>query len=284
VQHSSRLTTIKPATLGGLADLGEIWRHRELVGFLALRDLKAHYKQAALGVLWVLLQPLLTMVFFSVLFGLLMGKSRKPTVEGVPYAISTFCALVPWQLFARALSGAGMSLVSSSHIVTKVYFPRLAIPMAPMLSALIDFALAFAVLLGMMIFWGITPTLEVFAIPLFVAFTLLTAFALALWLSALNAIYRDVQHALGFGLQLGMYVSPVVYTSAHVMQNQPDWLRTLYVLNPLNPICEGFRWALLGAAPPDWTLMGVSALLVGVVFVGGLAFFRSVEGLVVDMV
>lgn len=265
-------------------DLAELWRYRELVGFLALRDIQVRYKQSLLGVAWAVLEPLLTMVVFALLFGLLLGRDGLPTLAGVPYAVSTYCALVPWQLFARALNASGDSLVANRNLITKVYFPRLAAPIAPILAALVDFALAFAVLLGMMLFYGVAPGWALLTLPLFVLLAVATALSVSLWLSALNAIYRDVRHTLPFIAQLWMFVTPVVYTTASVMGGQPDWVRALYGLNPMAGVVEGFRWALLGAANPPWAVLSSSLATVGILLIGGIYYFRRMERSFVDLV
>ena len=265
-------------------DLRELWRYRELTWFLALRDLKVRYKQSLLGAAWAVLQPLLTMAVFSLLFGLLLGREGKPTLAGVPYAVSTFCALVPWQLFATALTTSGNSLVTNQHLITRVYFPRLVAPIAPILAALVDFALAFAVLLAMLAFHGIVPGPAILALPLFVALAVAAALSVSLWLSALNAVYRDVRHAIPFVVQVWMFATPVVYTTASVMGGRPEWLRCLYALNPMAGVVEGFRFALLGGPAPAWGLVAGSAVIVALLLTGGLFFFRRMERTFADLV
>jgi lipopolysaccharide transport system permease protein len=265
-------------------DLGELWRARELIGFLALRDVKVRYKQAALGVAWAVLQPLLTMVVFSVLFGFLMGAEGRPGVEGVPYAVSTYCALVPWQLFATSLSFSGNSIVGNQSLVTKVYFPRLVLPIAPIVAALVDFAAAFAVLLLMMLAYGITPGPAVALLPCFVALSLVAALAVSLWLSALNALYRDVRYALPFLIQLWFFVTPCVYTSQSVLGNAPDWAHWLYALNPMVGVVEGFRWALIGGAAPDAAALAISLGASLLLLAGGAIYFRHMERVFADWV
>lgn len=272
-----------PRRLVGV-DLPELWRFRELAWFLALRDVKVRYRQAALGAAWAVLQPFLTMVVFSTLFGALMGEGRKPGVEGVPYAISTYCALVPWTLFATSLSFSGNSLIQNQALVTKVYFPRLLLPIAPLIAALVDFAAAFAVLLLMMLWYGVAPGLALFALPLFVALALASSLAVSLWLSALNALYRDVRHAIPFLLQIGFFATPCVYTTASLLGDAPAWVRAAYALNPMVSVVEGFRWALLGAPAPSPAVMATSALAVGVLLVGGTLYFRRMERTFADVV
>ncbi len=277
-------TVIEPRRGLGAVDWAELWRYRELVGFLALRDLRVRYKQSLLGASWAVLQPLLTMVAFTLLFGALLGRDRLPAPDGVPYAVSTFCALVPWQLFATALATSANSLVNNQALVTKVYFPRLVAPLAPILAALVDFAIAFAVLVGMMLVAGLSIGWKVALVPAFVALAAGAAFALSTWLAALNALYRDVRHAVPFAIQLGMFASPVVYTSASVLAGRPEWVRHLYAANPMAGAIEGFRWALLGAPPPDPVGLAASAAAVAAVGWAGLHFFRIVERRLPDLI
>ncbi len=265
-------------------DLRELWRFRELAGFLALRDVKVRYKQSLLGVAWAVIQPLVTMLVFALLFGLLLGRRDMPTPEGVPYALSTYCALVPWQLFARALGSSGDSLVANQNLITKVYFPRLIAPVAPILAALVDFALAFAVLVGMLLFWGVAPGPAILALPLFVALALASALSVSLWLSSLNALYRDVRHAIPFLVQIWLFATPVLYTTQSVLADQPGWVRWVYGVNPMAGVAEGFRWALLGAPPPDWSAVAASVAAVLALLAGGLFWFRRMERSFADLV
>ncbi|HEX5065847.1 MAG TPA: ABC transporter permease [Myxococcota bacterium] len=265
-------------------DLPEVWRYRELAVQLALRDIQIRYKQSLLGASWTLLQPLLTTGIFTLLFGLLLGPGRLPTPEGVPYAVSTYCALVPWQLFAASLTASGRSVAASQALVTKVYFPRLLIPLAPVLSTLVDFAVAFAFLLAMLLVCGITPGPAALALPLFVALALLTTLAVSLWCSALNAVYRDVQLVIPFLVQIWMFVTPVVYTTESVMRGQPAWVRALYGLNPMAGVAEGFRWALLGTPAPSVALVASSLFAVALLLAGGAFYFRRMERVFADVV
>lgn len=272
-----------PRGLVGI-DFAELWRFRELVWFLALRDVKVRYKQAALGMAWAVLQPFLTMVVFSVLFGLLMGAEGKPSVPGVPYAVSTYCALVPWQLFATSLGYSGNSLIQNQALVTKVYFPRLVLPLAPIVAALVDFAVASSVLLLMMLWFGITPGAAALALPLWIVLTVVSALAVSLWLSAANALYRDVRHALPFLVQVWFFVTPCVYTTGSILAEQPAWLRTLYALNPMVGVIEGFRAALLGTPQPELSTVLASATTVVLLLVGGALYFRRMERTFADVV
>lgn len=256
--------------------LGELWRYRELLYFLTWRDIKIRYKQTALGVAWAVLQPLITMVIFSVIF----GQLAKLPSDGIPYPVFSYAALLPWGLFSGALQRAGTSLVTNSNLITKVYFPRLVIPISAVAAGLVDFVISFIVLLGLMLFYKIMPTWMILAIPLFVLLAVLTALAVSLWLSALNVQYRDVQYMIPFLIQAWMYASPVAY-SAGLIPTGP-W-RIIYGLNPLAGVIQGFRWALLGGNPPD-ELMVVSVVMVILLLVSGLFYFRRMEKTFADVV
>ncbi|HEY8155814.1 MAG TPA: ABC transporter permease [Myxococcota bacterium] len=270
----------------GWAPLGlpELWRYRELVGFLALRDLKVRYKQSALGAAWAVLQPLLTLAVFTGLFGALLGADRMPGAPGIPYAVSTFCALVPWQLFARAVSAGSESVVVNQALVTKVYFPRLAVTLAPVLAALVDFALAFAVLLGMLAWAGIAPGAAALLIAPLVLLTLVAALGIALWLAAVNALYRDVRLALPFVVQIWMLVTPVVYASQSVLEGRAPWVAGVYALNPMAGVVEGFRFALLGVGEPPLRPLAISLAVSTCLLASGLVAFRRLERRFADRV
>ena len=256
--------------------LGEVWQYRELLYFLAWRDVKVRYKQAALGVAWAVIQPLITMVIFSVIF----GKLAKLPSDGIPYPIFSYTALVPWRLFSESLSRAGTSVVGSSQLVTKIYFPRLVIPISSVGACLVDSAISFVMLIGLMIFYGITPTWAVLTLPFFVLFAVVTALAVSLWLSALNVQYRDVQHAIPFLVQAWMYASPIAYSAELVPTG--IW-RVIYGLNPMAGVIQGFRWALLGASPPG-VMMLSSVGMVVILLVGGLFYFRRMERTFADVI
>lgn len=261
---------------GGLAALRleELWAYRELLYFLAWRDVKVRYKQTVLGAAWAILQPVLTMVVFSVFFGAL-GKIPS---DGLPYPIFTFTALLPWQLFAYALTHSSQSLVGEARLITKVYFPRLIVPLASVMGGLVDFGVAFAVLLVLMASFGIAPGPQIVLLPLFVALAIGAALAVGLWLSALNVRYRDVRYTVPFLAQLWLFLSPVAYPSSLV----PERWQGLYGLNPMAGVIEGFRWALLGSAPPVATIY-VSAALTALLLAGGLYYFRSTERVFADL-
>jgi lipopolysaccharide transport system permease protein len=257
-------------------DLAALWRYRELLGFLVWRDLKIRYKQTVLGVCWAVLQPLMTMLVFWLFFGRLAGMPS----DDLPYPVFVLCALLPWQLFAYALTQSSNSVVAEQRLITKVYFPRLIIPLASVLSGLVDFLIAFTLLLIFMPFFGIWPDWRIVTIPLFTLLALATALAAGLWLSALTVQYRDFRYTLPFLTQLGMFASPVAYSSSLV----PEPWRAWYGLNPMAGVIESFRWALLGTAECSWTTLMVSTLTVGVLLAGGLYYFRRMERTFADVV
>jgi len=256
--------------------LKEFWEYRELLYFLIWRDIKVRYKQTALGAAWAIIQPLFTMIVFSIVFGRL---AQIPS-DGVPYPIFAFCALLPWQLFAHALTESGNSLVASQNLITKVYFPRLVIPLAAVLAGLVDFAIAFVVLLGMMAYYGIVPTMAVVFLPLFLLLAVTTALAVGLWLSALNVQYRDVRYTIPFLTQFWLFITPIAYPSSLV----PEGWRTLFGLNPMAGVVESFRWALLGTASAPGPMLAVSVAVVVALLVGGLYYFRRMEKTFADVV
>jgi lipopolysaccharide transport system permease protein len=256
--------------------LGDLWAYRELVFFLVWRDLKVRYKQTALGIAWAVLQPLVTVIIFTIVFSRLASLPS----EGVPYPVFTLAALLPWQLFAAAVSGSSNSLVGSSSLLTKVYFPRLIIPIAAVVSTLADFVISLVLLAGLMVWYRVVPSAGILLLPLFVLQALTLALAIGLWTSALNVQYRDVQYALPFTLQVLLFASPVAYSATLVPAG--PW-RVVYGLNPLVGVIQGFRWALLGAAPPG-LLAEMSVLVTLVVLVGGLFFFKRLEDRFADVV
>jgi len=257
-------------------DVRELWRFRELLYFLAWRDVKVRYKQTALGVAWVVLQPFLTMVIFSIIFGRLMAV---PT-GGIPYPIFTFVALLPWNFFAGSLTRSGNSLIADANLLSKVYFPRLILPVASVLSMLVDFAISFVILIGMMLFYRITPGPAVFTLPVFLLLAFLTALGFGLWLSALNVKYRDISYLIPFIVQMWFFLTPVAYPITII----PAQWRFLYSLNPMTGVVEGFRWALLGQPGLPGVFIILSAIIVVVVFIGGLFYFRRMENEFADVV
>jgi lipopolysaccharide transport system permease protein len=288
--EAEQVTRIRPATRWSVIDPAEVWRYRELLWMLALRDIKVRYKQTVFGVAWAILPPFMTMVVFNVLFGLLMGSEGRPTLPGVPYAISTFCALVPWQLFANTLSESGRSLVLNRALITKVYFPRIIAPLTPVLSSLFSFLIAlvflFLLIVGYHVFteYQFVASARIALLPLLSLFAVLAALSLSLWFSALNAMYRDVQHALPFLIQILLFVTPVIYPASSVLRHFPGWASILYGLNPMAGVVEGFRWCLLGSAAPDPTLMGASLLMTTGLLISGVLYFGSMESEFVDVV
>jgi lipopolysaccharide transport system permease protein len=256
--------------------LGDVWMYRELLYFLIWRDVKVRYKQTALGAAWAIIQPVMTMLVFSVFF----GHFAKMPSDGVPYPLFALAALLPWQLFAYALSESSNSLVGSQSLITKVYFPRLIVPLAAVLAGLVDFAIAFGVLLVMMSYYRVMPTSAVMLLPLFVLLAIASALAVGLWLSSLNVKYRDVRYTIPFLTQLWMFATPVAYPSSIVPEKWRAWLG----LNPMAGVVEGFRWALLGHAPPSLPLLMVSFLAVSTLFIGGLVYFRKTEATFADLV
>ncbi len=256
-------------------DLGDLWRYRELLFFLTWRDIMVRYKQTLLGAAWAVLQPVLTMVIFSIIF----GQLAKLPSEGIPYPIFTFTALLPWQLFAFALTNSSNSLVGSQSLVSKVYFPRLVIPVASVLPGLVDFGISFVILIGMMIFYHVPLSGRMFILPLFLLLALATALAVGLWLSALNVEYRDIRYVVPFLTQFWMYATPVAYSSTLIPQK---W-RLLYGLNPLTGVVEGFRWALLGSGDVGG-LLWVSTGIVILLLAGGLVYFKRMEDTFADVI
>ncbi len=255
--------------------LRELWEYRELLYFLTWRDVKVRYKQTALGAAWAVIQPFMTMVAFSLFF----GQLAKIPSDGVPYPIFSFTALLPWSFFAYALGQSSNSLVGSANLISKVYFPRLVIPISSVLSGALDFAIAFVVLLGMMLYFGIAPTAAVVLLPVFLLLALVTALGVGLWLSALNVEYRDVRYTVPFLTQFWLFATPVAYPSS--LLSEP-W-RTLYGLNPMVGVVEGFRWAMLGTAPPG-PMLGVSAVVSVALLISGAFYFRRMERTFADVV
>jgi lipopolysaccharide transport system permease protein len=257
-------------------DLRSVWQYRELLYYLAWRDIKVRYKQTILGAAWAIFQPVMTMLIFTVIFG---QFARFPS-DGLPYPIFAYTALLPWTYFARSLERSGTSLVSSSTLVSKVYFPRLIIPIAATLAPLVDFALAFLVLLGLMVYYQVVPTMGVLALPIFILLATLTALAVSSYVSALHVKYRDVGHIIPFFIQFWMYASPVAYSVSMI----PEEWRFLYSLNPMVGVIEGMRWALLGKEGPDFGVMLMSSCVVLLLLFGGLVYFRRTERTFADVI
>jgi lipopolysaccharide transport system permease protein len=273
--HDKPHIVIEPQRGWTALELMDLWRYRELLFFLTWRDIKVRYKQTLLGATWAILQPVFTMVVFSVIFGTLAGLPS----DGIPYPIFTFTALLPWQLFAFSLTNSSNSLINSQNLISKVYFPRLIIPLASVLPGLVDFAIAFLVLAGMMIYYQVTISIRLLALPAFILLALLTALAVGLWLSALNVKYRDVRYAVPFLTVLWQYGSPIAYSSSLI----PEEWRILYGLNPIAGVVEGFRWALLGRGEVG-SLLWVSVIIVIVLLISGLIYFRRMEDTFADVI
>lgn len=275
-QEGSCPLVIEPRT--GYVQVGwrEIWAARELFYFLAWRDLKTRYAQTAVGAGWALIQPLLSTLIFTLVFSYL----AKVPSDGLPYPLFAFAAILPWSLFARSLERSTLSVVTEGGLIKKVYFPRLIIPISATFINLVDFAIGFLILIGMMVWYHVVPYWTVVFLPLFVAVALLTALSVSLWLSALNVKYRDVASIVPLMTQLWMFASPVLYPASLV----PESIRWFYGLNPMAGVIEGFRWTLLGKAPPDWSMVGVSLGVVTTLLLGGVMFFRRVERTFADVI
>jgi len=273
---SSLVLRITPPSRWWAVPLRELWAHRELLYFFVWRDIKIRYKQTAIGAAWAVLQPLLTMLVFSLFF----GKLAHIPSEGLPYPIFYYSALLPWIYFATALQNATNSIVENQRLITKVYFPRLALPLSTVFSGLVDFVISFLMFLVMMVYYGIRPTVLALWLPALLLLTLLTALGVGLWLSALNAIYRDVRYVLPFLIQFWMFASPVAYPASLV----PTKWRWVYGLNPMAGVIEGFRWSLTGRGDPPGPLVFVSAGVVIAVLLSGVAYFQKMETIVADVV
>lgn len=257
--------------------LHELWQYRELLYFLTWRDIKVRYKQTVLGAGWAILQPFLSMVVFSLFFG---GLAQIPS-DGLPYPLFSYAALVPWTFFANGLTQSSNSLVGSANLIRKVYFPRLTIPIATVLSGMIDFLLAFVVLVLMSFFFGVLPTANVVFLPFFVLLACVTALGVGLWLSAMNVQFRDVRYTVPFLTQFWLFITPIAYPSSLI---QNEVLRALYGLNPMAGVVEGFRWALLGADSAPQPTMLVSTISALLLFISGMYYFRRMEKTFADVV
>jgi lipopolysaccharide transport system permease protein len=257
-------------------DLAELWAYRELLYFFVWRDIKVRYKQTVIGAAWAVLQPVLTMLVFSLFF----GKLAKIPSQGLPYPIFYYCALLPWMYFSTAMQSATNIVVDQQRVITKIYFPRVVLPIASVLSGLLDFAISFGVFLVMMVYFRILPTYAVIWLPAFSLLAILTALGVGLWLSALNALYRDVRYVVPFLVQFWMFASPVAYPSSLV----PAKWRWLYGLNPMAGVIEGFRWALTGHGQPPGIMLVASSTAVLLLVFSGLIYFHAMEGTIADVV
>lgn len=260
---------------GSPSTFPSLWDYRELLFFFTLRDIKVRYKQTGLGIAWAVIQPLFMMIIFTLFFG---GLAKVPS-EGIPYPLFSLAALLPWNLFADGLTRSTASMVTNANILTKVYFPRLIMPVSGILSPLVDFFVALSILILMMAYYGFVPTLNIIWLPFFLFLAVLTSISVGLWLSALNVKYRDFQYTVPFLIQMWLFVSPVVYPASMI----PEKYRLLYGLNPMAGVIEGFRWALLGTNPPG-AMIFVSVIIVILLFVGGLFYFKRMEQYFADVV
>jgi lipopolysaccharide transport system permease protein len=276
VKGHAEVTEISPARTAFSLDIKELWQYRELLFLLAWRDATIRYKQSVVGIGWALIQPLLMMIIFSVVFGRFAGLPS----DGIPYPVFSLCALLPWNYFSRSVADSSNSLVGASHLLTKVYFPRLILPVEKVFSGLIDAGIAFVLLLGVMAWYHVVPPARIVMLPLFMLIAMLTAFGVGLWLTALNVKYRDVGFIVPFLVQIWMYASPVAYSSSIV---PPRW-KLLYGLNPMVGVVEGFRWALLGRRPPDAVTIAASLPIVALLIVSGLWYFHRMERTFADLI
>ena len=270
------VTVIHPSRGWISLNLRDLWEYRELLYFLTWRDIKVRYKQTVLGAAWAIIQPFFTMVVFSLFF----GKLAKMPSDNIPYPIFSYTALVPWTFFANGLSQSSSSLVASANLIQKVYFPRLVVPISSVISGAVDFVLAFVVLLGMMFYFGIVPTWNVAWLPLLLLLALVTSLGVGLWLTAMNVQFRDVRYAVPFLVQAWMFATPIAYPSS--LLDEP-W-RTLYGLNPMAGVVEGFRWALLGTKTAPGPIILVSALVAVGLLISGAFYFRRMEKTFADVV
>jgi len=273
---SPQVVVIKPSKGWVSLNLRSLWEYRELLYFLTWRDIKVRYKQTALGAVWAILQPMATMLIFSLFFGRLV----KVPSDGIPYPIFAFAALVPWTFFANGLNQSSNSLIASANLLKKVYFPRLAIPIATVLAGVIDFILAFVVLLLLIAYYRITPTINIVWTPLFLALAFVTSLGVGLWMSALNVKYRDVRYVVPFLIQIWLFATPVAYPSS--LLSQP-W-RTIYGLNPMVGVVEGFRWALLGTNTAPGLMVAASGVAALLILISGAFYFRYMEKTFADVV
>lgn len=269
---------IKPSTGFAALNLRDLWTYRELIYFMIWRDIKVRYKQTVLGAAWAIIQPVLTMLIFTFIFG---QVARLPTDGGIPYPIFSYTALLPWGLFVAALNQASRSLTSNQNMVTKIYFPRLVLPLASILSGLVDFAIAFVILVGLMFYYGVTPSINVlWTLPMFLLLAIVTALGVALWLSAINVQYRDVNYALPFITQFWLFLTPIAYSSSLISEK---W-QLVYSLNPMAGVVNGFRWALLGTNTGPGPEMAVSVLISILILISGLFYFRNMEKTFADTI
>ena len=278
VKHEPNTIYLKPSTGLAALNLRDLWMYRELVYFMVWREVKVRYKQTMLGAAWAIIQPVMNMIVFSVLFG---GIAKLPTDGNIPYPIFTFTALLPWQLFVGALNQASRSLTANQNMVTKIYFPRLVLPLASILSGLVDFIIAFVILIGLMVYYRVTPSISViWALPLLLLLAIVTALGVALWLSAINVQYRDVNYALPFLTQFWFFITPVAYSSNLI---SAKW-QLIYSINPMAGVVNGFRWAVLGVGNGPDAGLWISVVVSIVFLIGGLFYFRNMEKTFADTI
>ena len=277
-KHEPTTIYIKPSTGLAALNLRDLWTYRELVYFMIWRDVKVRYKQTMLGAAWAIIQPVMTMLVFTFLFGRI---AKLPTDNNIPYPIFSYTALLPWGLFVAALNQASRSLTANQNMVTKIYFPRLVLPLASILSGLVDFVIAFIILIGLMIYYQITPSINaLWALPLFLLLAIIAALGVALWLAAINVQYRDVNYALPFMTQFWLFITPVAYSSNLISEK---W-QLLYSLNPMAGVVNGFRWALLGTDTGPGPEMAISVIISILVLISGLFYFRNMEKTFADTI
>lgn len=257
-------------------DLAGVWKYRELLYFLVWRELKIRYKQAVIGTGWAIIQPVLTVLIFTAVF----GHFAKIPSDGIPYPVFSFTALLPWTYFSEALRRGGTGLVEDSQLIRKIYFPRLVIPLAMVIAPMVDFVITFLVLIALLLWYGMVPTWSVVFLPFFLFLAMITALAVDLWLGPLNVRFRDVKHTMPFLIQIWMYASPVVYPVSIV----PERWRLVYSMNPMVGVIEGFRWALLGNKNPDFFAIGVSTFFIVVILIGGIVYFKRMERFFADVI
>ncbi len=276
--HPAASSTIEIRPRRGLFDLelDAVWRYRELLIVLTLRDIQVLYKQAALGIAWAVVQPLFAVIIFTIIF----GRFAKMPSDGIPYPVFAYAAVLPWTYFAEAVRRGATGLVADAELVRKVYFPRLIMPLAAVIAPMLDFAIAFGVLLGVMVYFDVMPSLRLLIIPPLLVVAALLALAMGLWLGPINVRFRDVKYTLTFMLQIWMYATPIVYPLSII---PVEW-RWLYSLNPMVGVIEGFRWAVFGKGNPDVVAMGLSIVVIGALLIGGLVFFRRMEQSFADLI
>ena len=274
VQSTSVL--IRPATGWLVVNFRDLWEYRELLYFLTWRDIKVRYKQTVLGIAWVVLQPLCLMLIFTAFF----GRMVEVPVAGIPYSVFTYTALLPWQLFSRALNDGSMSLIGQEKMITKVYFPRILVPASAVLSALLDFTIALLFFLGFVYVYGLKPSLAILALPLVVLLAVMAAFGVTLWLAALNVLYRDIRYLLPFLTQIWMFATPIIYPISAI----PERWHLLYSLNPMVGVVEGFRWCFFDAANAMGSSVILSFIVVGVVLSTGVLYFQRVQQSFADVI